>query len=102
MKLHSLRTGPRPPPPPQESPVMTTTAAARIADRDDEHTARVQRRRRQVLRAATRLMQESGFHAMSMQSVADEANISVGLIYKYFGNKEDVLRAVIVDILEDF
>ena len=81
---------------------MTTSAAARIADRDDEYTARVQRRRRQILQAATRLMQESGFHAMSMQSVADEANISVGLIYKYFGNKEDVLRAVIVDILEDF
>ena len=81
---------------------MTTSAAARIADRDDEYTARVQRRRRQILQAATRLMQESGFHAMSMQSVADAANMSVGLIYKYFGNKEDVLRAVIVDILEDF
>ena len=81
---------------------MATTAAARLADRDDEHAARVQRRRRQILQAATRLMQESGFHAMSMQSVADAANMSVGLIYKYFGNKEDVLRAVIVDILEDF
>jgi AcrR family transcriptional regulator len=81
---------------------MATTAAARLADRDDEHAARVQRRTRQILQAATRLMQESGFHAMSMQSVADAANMSVGLIYKYFGNKEDVLRAVIVDILEDF
>jgi AcrR family transcriptional regulator len=28
--------------------------------------------------------------------------MSVGLSYKYIGNKEDVLRAVIVDILEDF
>ena len=39
---------------------------------------------------------------MSMQSVADEANVSVGLIYQYFGNKEDLLRGVVVDILEDF
>ena len=37
-----------------------------------------------------------------MQSVADEAEISVGLIYQYFGNKEDLLRGVVVDILEDF
>lgn len=52
--------------------------------------------------AAATLMQKSGYHSMSMQSLADEAAISVGLIYQYFGNKEDVLRAVIVDILEDF
>jgi TetR/AcrR family transcriptional regulator, cholesterol catabolism regulator len=39
---------------------------------------------------------------MSMQSVADEAKVSVGLIYQYFGNKEDLLRGVVVDILEDF
>ena len=59
-------------------------------------------RRRQILAAATNLMQQSGFHAMSMQSVADEAQVSVGLIYQYFGNKEDLLRGVVVDILEDF
>ena len=45
-------------------------------------------------------MQQSGFHAMSMQSVADEARVSVCPIY--FGNKEDLLRGVVVDILEDF
>jgi AcrR family transcriptional regulator len=37
-----------------------------------------------------------------MQSVAERAGISVGLIYQYFGNKDDLLVAVIVDILEDF
>ena len=47
-------------------------------------------------------MQQSGFHAMSVQSVADEARVSVGLIYQYFGNKEDLLRGVVVDMLEDF
>jgi len=64
--------------------------------------ARVRRRLRQILAAATNLMQQSGFHAMSMQSVADEARVSVCLIYQYFGNKEDLLRGVVVDILEDF
>lgn len=63
---------------------------------------RVARRRRQILEAAVELMQERGFHSVSMQSLADRADLSVGLIYQYFGNKDDVLRAVIVDILEDF
>ncbi len=37
-----------------------------------------------------------------MQALADEAGVSVGLIYRYFGNKEDVLLAVILDVLEAF
>ena len=83
---------------------MTETAMHDIkqANREARVDARVRRRRRQILAAATNLMQQSGFHAMSMQSVADEAKVSVGLIYQYFGNKEDLLRGVVVDILEDF
>jgi TetR/AcrR family transcriptional regulator, cholesterol catabolism regulator len=64
--------------------------------------ARVQRRRRQILDAATEVMSRDGFHATSMQAVADHAGISVGLIYQYFSNKDDLLVAVIGDILEDF
>ena len=84
---------------------VTDTAVpteARAAARAARVSDRVRRRRRQILAAATTLMQRSGFHAMSMQSVADQANVSVGLIYQYFGNKEDLLRGVVVDILEDF
>jgi AcrR family transcriptional regulator len=47
-------------------------------------------------------MSTTGFHATSMQAVAERAGISVGLIYQYFGNKDELLVAVIVDILEDF
>ena len=79
-----------------------STLDIKQANRVARVDARVRRRRRQILSAATNLMQQSGFHAMSMQSVADEANVSVGLIYQYFGNKEDLLRGVVVDILEDF
>jgi AcrR family transcriptional regulator len=64
--------------------------------------ARTQWRTRQVLDAATSLMEHIGFHAMSIQALADEAEVSVGLIYQYFGSKEDVLQAVIVDILDAY
>ena len=63
---------------------------------------RVRARRAAILRAAAAIMVRTGYHQMSMQAVADAAGMSVGLIYQYFGNKHDVLRAVIVDILEEF
>ncbi|MEE2058363.1 TetR/AcrR family transcriptional regulator [Rhodococcus artemisiae] len=63
---------------------------------------RASSRRRQVLDAAVVVMQRTGFHQMSMQALADEAKVSVGLIYKYFGGKEEILLATIVDILDQF
>ena len=81
---------------------MVQALDERTARRAARTDARVQRRRRQILDAATEVMSRSGFHATAMQAVAERAGISVGLIYQYFGNKDDLLLAVIVDILEDF
>ena len=63
---------------------------------------RARLRSRQLLRAAARLMERSGAHAVSMQAVAAEAGVSVGLIYRYFGGKDDLLLAVIIDVLDAF
>ncbi|AZG45583.1 HTH-type transcriptional repressor KstR [Gordonia insulae] len=63
---------------------------------------RASSRRRQLLDAAVAVMGRTGFHQMSMQALADEADVSVGLFYKYFGSKEDILLAAIIDILEAF
>jgi len=63
---------------------------------------RADSRRRQVLDAAVKVMGRTGFHQMSMQDLAAEAQVSVGLIYKYFGGKEDLLLATIVRILDVF
>jgi len=81
---------------------MVQALDERTAKRAARTDARVHRRRRQILDAATEVMSRSGFHATAMQAVAERAGISVGLIYQYFGNKDDLLLAVIVDILEDF
>ncbi|OBJ80332.1 TetR/AcrR family transcriptional regulator [Mycobacterium colombiense] len=64
--------------------------------------ARAGSRRRQVLDAAVKVMGRKGFHQMSMQDLATEAKVSVGLIYKYFGGKEDLLLATIVRIQDVF
>jgi AcrR family transcriptional regulator len=64
--------------------------------------ARAERRSEQLLAAAARLMERDGSEAVSMQAVATEAGVSIGLIYSYFGGKNDLLLAVIVDVLERF
>ncbi|GAB1814079.1 TetR/AcrR family transcriptional regulator [Mycobacterium sp. MUNTM1] len=64
--------------------------------------ARAGSRRRQVLDAAVKVMGRNGFHQMSMQDLAAEAKVSVGLIYKYFGSKEHLLLATIVRIQDAF
>lgn len=76
-----------------------------VGAEDGEEAVRAVRtrlRRRQLLDAAARLMDRKGFHSVSMQALADEAGVSVGLIYKYFSNKEDLLLAVIVNVLDAF
>lgn len=64
--------------------------------------ARTELRSRQLLDAAARLMERDGFHGVSMQALAAEASVSVGLAYRYFGGKDDLLLAVIVDVLDAF
>ena len=77
-------------------------SAADVAVEDAVRAVRVSSRRRQLLDAAVAVMGRTGFHQMSMQALAEEAQVSVGLFYKYFGSKEDILLAAIVDILETF
>ena len=76
-----------------------------VAPEDPGAAARAARttlRERQLLGAAARLMERDGSHAVSMQALADEASVSVGLIYRYFDNKQDLLLAVIVQVLDAF
>lgn len=63
---------------------------------------RAQHRSAQLLEAAARLMERDGSQAVSMQAVAAEAGVSVGLIYRYFGGKDDLLLAVILGVLDSF
>jgi len=51
-------------------------------------------RRRQILDAAIVCFAESGFHQTSMHDISAEAGISVGLIYRYFKNKDEVISAI--------
>jgi TetR/AcrR family transcriptional regulator, repressor for uid operon len=51
-------------------------------------------RRTQILEAAVVCFAKRGFHQASMHDTSAEAGISVGLIYRYFENKEEVISAM--------
>ena len=51
-------------------------------------------RRSQILDAAVVCFAKHGFHQASMHDISAEAGISVGLIYRYFENKEAVIAAM--------
>jgi len=48
----------------------------------------------QILDAAVSCFAKRGFHQASMHDISAEAGISVGLIYRYFENKEAVISAM--------
>jgi TetR/AcrR family transcriptional repressor of uid operon len=51
-------------------------------------------RRSQILEAALVCFAKRGFHQTSMHDISGQAGISVGLIYRYFENKEAVISAM--------
>src|SRR6266704_6534019 len=51
-------------------------------------------RRTPILDAAVVCFAKRGFHQASMHDISAEARISVGLIYRYFQNKEAVISAM--------
>ena len=60
-------------------------------------TSDVQARRTgEILGAAEVCFVRSGFHRTTIQSIADEAAMSVGNVYRYFPSKDAVVEALIV------
>ncbi|WP_305837197.1 TetR/AcrR family transcriptional regulator [Photobacterium leiognathi] len=54
--------------------------------------ATMNEKKQRILAAAEKLLAELGFHGLSMQMVAKEANVAAGTIYRYFNDKEDLLN----------
>ena len=58
------------------------------------------RQRREILDAALRLFSEKGYHNVSMLGIAEEAEYGMGTLYKLFTNKEDLYKALIMELAE--
>ncbi|EFL30595.1 TetR family transcriptional regulator [Streptomyces viridochromogenes DSM 40736] len=56
-------------------------------------------RRRQILDGAALCFARNGFHATSMQDVLKEVGLSAGAVYRYFSGKEELIGAIVGDVL---
>ena len=53
-----------------------------------------------ILQAAALLFQQKGYHATSMQDIADAVELKKGSLYHYVDSKQDILFALLNEALE--
>ncbi len=64
-------------------------------DKLDKAAARTQSQRDRILKAAQQSFIRHGFHAAGMAGIAQAAQMSPGLIYRYFDSKNAIILAII-------
>jgi AcrR family transcriptional regulator len=57
-------------------------------------------RRNQLLQAAKRCFRTFGFQASTVDRIAAEAQVSVGLLYRFFDSKSAMIKAIILEDIE--
>jgi TetR/AcrR family transcriptional regulator len=55
------------------------------------------RQRKEMLTAALGLFSEKGYHNVSMHEIAQKAEFAIGTLYKFFKNKEDLYKALMLE-----
>ncbi len=73
-----------------------------MAYRRTEHMEkRVARRKQQIIKAAEELISDHGYKATTMQDVARKAGTSIGNVYFYFSNKDEMVMEVIDHLCDE-
>ena len=60
------------------------------------------RQRKEMFTAALDLFSKKGFHNVSMLEIAQQADFAVGTVYKFFKNKEDLYKSMLVTKAQEF
>jgi len=58
--------------------------------------------RDEIFAAALALFSEKGYHNVSMHEIARKAEFAIGTLYKFFKNKEDLYKALVLEQAEKF
>lgn len=56
----------------------------------------------EIARAAVKLFEQKGYHATSVQDIADEVGLQKGSLYHYIHSKEDLLLQIAHQAISDF
>jgi TetR/AcrR family transcriptional regulator len=60
------------------------------------------RQRQEMLATALDLFSQKGYHNVSMQEIAEKAEFAIGTLYKFFQNKEDLYKTIVMERCDDF
>jgi AcrR family transcriptional regulator len=72
---------------------MQTGINPRLPRREREK----QRQRQEILATALTLFSEKGYHNVSMHEIAAKAEFAIGTLYKFFQNKEDLYKTLVLE-----
>ena len=61
-----------------------------------------ERQRGEMLTAALDLFSEKGYHGVSMHEIAKKAEFAIGTVYRFFKNKEDLYKALMMETAADY
>ena len=77
-----------------------------MPDRESVEASRKERERErhrlEILKAAERVFIRKGYHAATMEEIAQEAEFAVGTLYNFFKSKDDLYARVIDGIAQNF
>ena len=60
------------------------------------------RQRQEMLAAGLDLFSQKGYHNVSMHEVAERAEFAIGTLYKFFQNKEELYKALVLEQCDKF
>jgi TetR/AcrR family transcriptional regulator len=60
------------------------------------------RQRQEMLDAALELFSEKGYHNVSMHEIARKSEFAIGTLYKFFKNKQDLYKALLLEKSNEF
>jgi AcrR family transcriptional regulator len=55
-----------------------------------------------ILDAATRVLEEVGYHGASTNRIAAAAGVSPGSLYQYFTDKDEIVAVIVKRLIDDF
>jgi TetR/AcrR family transcriptional regulator len=60
------------------------------------------RQRQEILASALDLFSQKGYHNVAMHEIAEKAEFAIGTLYKFFQNKEDLYKTIVLERCDDF
>jgi TetR/AcrR family transcriptional regulator len=60
------------------------------------------RQRQEILATALDLFSQRGYHNVAMHEIAEKAEFAIGTLYKFFQNKEDLYKTLVLERCDDF